>query len=456
MGESIRSGAFSIHLVRPFPYHLWQLSAEVAYKGVRVVISGADAAALLSAVWAGDARRLLRLTRAWEIVPILLWASMAQVGDCRSCMSFLLTTASSYAWGCWRFGWARRRASSISYAVVTMFLAGSIVPLDLMPEAVERVTHFLPFRYLYFFQVQLLQGRLDFLSALGGLAIQAGWLLVSYLFVQWVFLGVRRRRQLRKAFIAIQAGWCSFQVVELVEYLCQWVCLAAVSDSSLWLFVCEARLCNATGGSTLAFAKNSFLNALEYRPEFHGLEHRDHLLLPPWSMWPQSRSFSVTCRPSAAGAWSRCSCWRLRCNDCGRHRGVDLRREHERALRPYQSRRTGLRAEQAGEYALLRFHPQVRLGPAAVVCMGLLAEPVTWRRAVPQVCHGAAGGASVTARCSDQAACLIAFRCGSSIISATFFAGRLNNVGGAPLLQSASARPPACLPTSFAACCALA
>ncbi len=181
MGESIRSGAFSIHLVRPFPYHLWQLSAEVAYKGVRVVFL---APMLLLFFLLFGQEMLGGFALRWEIAPILL-ASMF--------LSFLLNYCLKLCLGLLAF-WVGQTAGIIeSYAVVTMFLAGSIVPLDLMPEAVERVTHFLPFRYLYFFPVQLLQGRLDFAAALGGLAIQAAWLLVCYLFVQWVFAaGVRR------------------------------------------------------------------------------------------------------------------------------------------------------------------------------------------------------------------------------------------------------------------------
>ena len=109
-----------------------------------------------------------------------------------------------------------------------MFLAGSIVPLDLMPAAVERVTHFLPFRYLYFFQVQLLQGRLEFTAALAGLAIQAG-VAAGELSVRAV--GVcRRGAPLRR--------------VRRVGY-------ATLRADFTW-----------------PFAKNSFLNALEYRLSF--------------------------------------------------------------------------------------------------------------------------------------------------------------------------------------------
>ncbi len=180
-GDWIRSGAISAHLVRPFPYQLWQLAVEIAFKGVRVVFL--VPMLLLFLLFFGQ-EMLGGFALRWEIAPILL-ASMV--------LSFLLNYCLKLSLGLLAFWVGQTEGIIESYAVVTMFLAGSIVPLDLMPAAVERVTHFLPFRYLYFFQVQLLQGRLDFATALAGLAIQAGWLLVCYLLAQWVFAaGVRR------------------------------------------------------------------------------------------------------------------------------------------------------------------------------------------------------------------------------------------------------------------------
>ncbi len=120
----------------------------------------------------------------WETAPILL-ASMI--------MSFLLNYCLKMCLGLLAFWIGRVDGIAQVYTIVMIFLAGNIIPLDLMPAAVERVTFFLPFRYLYFFPVQLLQGRLDFLSALGGLAIQGMWLVLAYLLMQWVFAaGVRR------------------------------------------------------------------------------------------------------------------------------------------------------------------------------------------------------------------------------------------------------------------------
>ncbi len=177
----IRNGTISLHLVRPFPFQLWLLTGEVAGRGVRLFFL-IPLTLLIVLILGRGLLDAFALT--WATVPILL-ASMV--------LSFLLSYCLKLAMGLLAFWIGRVDGIAQVYTIVMIFLAGNIIPLDLMPAAVERVTFFLPFRYLYFFPVQLLQGRLDFLSALGGLAIQGMWLVLAYLLMQWVFAaGVRR------------------------------------------------------------------------------------------------------------------------------------------------------------------------------------------------------------------------------------------------------------------------
>ena len=177
----IRSGDLSKYLVRPFPYMLEQLTGDVAWRGVRVFFL---APMLLVFFLIFGQSALDSFGIRWEIVPILL-ASAA--------FSFLLSYCLKVTLGFLAF-WIGQVDGIIEvYLIVTMFLAGSIIPLDLMPGAVERLTHFLPFRYLYFFQVQMIQGRLDFVAALSGLAVQAAWLVAAFLLMRRVFAAGLRR-----------------------------------------------------------------------------------------------------------------------------------------------------------------------------------------------------------------------------------------------------------------------
>lgn len=177
----IRSGEFSKYLVRPFPYLLEQLTGEIAWRGVRVFFL----APMLLVFFLIFGQGLLgSFGLRWEIAPILLLSAV---------FSFLLSYCLKATLGLLAFWVGQVDGIIEAYLVVAMFLAGSIIPLDLMPSAVERATEFLPFRYLYFFPVQLLQGRLDFLAALSGLAVQAAWLLAAFLLMRWVLAAGLRR-----------------------------------------------------------------------------------------------------------------------------------------------------------------------------------------------------------------------------------------------------------------------
>ena len=177
----IRNGTISLYLVRPFPFQLWLLASEVAGRGVRLFFL-IPLTLLIFLMLGWGLLDAFALT--WVTAPILL-ASMV--------LSFLLSYCLKLSIGLLAFWIGNIAGIAQVYIVVKILLAGSIIPLDLMPAAVERVTFFLPFRYLYFFPVQLLQGRLDLLSALGGLAMQGMWFVLAYVLMQLVFAaGVRR------------------------------------------------------------------------------------------------------------------------------------------------------------------------------------------------------------------------------------------------------------------------
>ncbi len=73
------------------------------------------------------------------------------------------------------------------------FLSGHMFPLDLMPAWFRAVLEWLPFTYELFFPVAVFLEKVQGAALLKGLAIQAGWLLVSWLVgrVMWT-RGMRR------------------------------------------------------------------------------------------------------------------------------------------------------------------------------------------------------------------------------------------------------------------------
>ncbi len=60
------------------------------------------------------------------------------------------------------------------------FLSGHVFPLDVMPPWLSGFIHWSPFTYELFFPAQIFMERVQGAALLQGLAIQAGWLLLSW------------------------------------------------------------------------------------------------------------------------------------------------------------------------------------------------------------------------------------------------------------------------------------
>ncbi|TDL48847.1 hypothetical protein E2R60_26010 [Paenibacillus dendritiformis] len=179
IAEDIKSGGLNAYLVRPISYFGYRLSA---YAGSRVipdtVLLGLVAAVLLVAVRYGHAP--LPPVRLALFAAALLLAAAVQ---------FLL----SYAICALAF-----RLAEISYffvitGLIVQIVSGGIVPLEVFGETVNGWFSVLPFKYTIYFPVNVLTGRIPASEALGGIAIQCGWiaLLAGAAHIAWR-LGLKR------------------------------------------------------------------------------------------------------------------------------------------------------------------------------------------------------------------------------------------------------------------------
>src|SRR6516164_5042531 len=67
------------------------------------------------------------------------------------------------------------------------FLGGQMFPIDIMPAAVYAVMRWLPFYYELFFQVAVFLGRFNGVQLAQGLAIQTGWLLLTWMWARFMW-----------------------------------------------------------------------------------------------------------------------------------------------------------------------------------------------------------------------------------------------------------------------------
>jgi ABC-2 type transport system permease protein len=90
--------------------------------------------------------------------------------------------------------WTTRVSAIFELAIaLELLLSGRLVPLRLMPDWAQQVANFLPFKWSFYFPIEALVGDYSTRELLGGLAIQALWIvaLTGLTLLVWRF-AVRR------------------------------------------------------------------------------------------------------------------------------------------------------------------------------------------------------------------------------------------------------------------------
>ena len=173
----VRTGAFSPLLLKPVhPIHK-DIADNIAYKLLTLVVM-VPAAIILSLVF-----HPTFTTEPWAVllfIPALVLAFLV-----RFLVEWTLAMAA--------FWTTRVGAINQMYFVVSLFLAGQMAPLALLPYPLQVLASILPFRWMVAFPVELLAGRLSISDALIGLGAQAVWLILSLVLLALIWrTGVRR------------------------------------------------------------------------------------------------------------------------------------------------------------------------------------------------------------------------------------------------------------------------
>lgn len=79
------------------------------------------------------------------------------------------------------------------YFALELLLSGRLVPLSLLPAWAQRIADYLPYRWAFAFQIELLLGRLDARQTLIGFAMQLLWIAIGALGLQLLWrAGIKR------------------------------------------------------------------------------------------------------------------------------------------------------------------------------------------------------------------------------------------------------------------------
>jgi viologen exporter family transport system permease protein len=134
----------------------------------------------------------------WKVVTIVLWlpiaaaltaifkpslhpsASQAFVFFFAIWGAYLVRTMFQSCIGMLNFWTTRGGALFDLYMAVELLLSGRLVPLKLMPDWVQTLASFLPFKWTFYYPIEALVGDLSTRSLLGGLAAQVLWIAIGF------------------------------------------------------------------------------------------------------------------------------------------------------------------------------------------------------------------------------------------------------------------------------------
>jgi ABC-2 type transport system permease protein len=175
--ERIRTGELSGMLLRPMhPIHN-DLGFFAGWKFV-VIVLWLPIAAVLSLLFHPDLQpRLVDVV----VFAFAIWGA------------YLIRSVNYWIVGMVTF-WTTR-VGPIFQLVFTaeLLLSGRLVPLSLMPDWAQRLADVLPFKWTFGFPIEALVGRLPVSELIGGLAMQALWIVIGAIGVRVVWRFAIRR-----------------------------------------------------------------------------------------------------------------------------------------------------------------------------------------------------------------------------------------------------------------------
>jgi len=160
----IRQGEFSTLLLRPIdPIHHWLVTAA-GNKWLRFLLL---TPVLIAAAWFTGAR--------FEPTPLSIAAFVPALFG-----AWLLSFLIQYCNGLLAFWTTRAVAVFDLWFGLWSIFSGYLIPLDLLPPAVQRLTFWLPFRYQLAVPLEILLGRLQGRELALGLVLQWAWIALFF------------------------------------------------------------------------------------------------------------------------------------------------------------------------------------------------------------------------------------------------------------------------------------
>jgi ABC-2 type transport system permease protein len=170
--EDIRNGGLNRFLTRPLNDRFYRFSLYLSHKLLQVLMRFVPVAAM---IWLLPGVFTLAPSPGWWLLPAA------------GLLALLLQFSLSYMIAMVSFWWLEIWGVLFLKRMVISFLAGAWLPLSLFPEKVAGFFMALPFHYMIFFPIQIVQGKLATGAILSGLLVQLLWIAAFTVLGQWLW-----------------------------------------------------------------------------------------------------------------------------------------------------------------------------------------------------------------------------------------------------------------------------
>lgn len=170
IGDEIKEGKLSLYLLKPVSYLKWWFSVFLADRFfeflVRLVLLGMFFLVL---------PKIIMMPKAFDLLRFMLFLSI----------SLLVNYLNNLMIACVTFWITDVRLFRSTIQMMITFLAGELVPIDVMPPMIKKLSLLLPFQFTTFFPIKIYQGALSQTEIFRGLFLSLIWIFLIYFLLKW-------------------------------------------------------------------------------------------------------------------------------------------------------------------------------------------------------------------------------------------------------------------------------
>jgi len=173
ISNEISTGDLSGYLLKPLSYIKYQLASFFGWKIFKLILY----LPFFIAFTALFNINLVNIATINQLAVLLLLIGI----------SFTVTYLLSYTFGLVSFWVTEIGGIKTLREVLVLLLGGQVIPVTFMPDWINHINQFLPFRYILVFPIDFIQGKLTQANLLNGLLIETIWIIVFFLTIKYLW-----------------------------------------------------------------------------------------------------------------------------------------------------------------------------------------------------------------------------------------------------------------------------